>query len=134
MLQSVQNLAVRKMINAGPLESARPILQELEMLTLRNKRKLRSLVLLYKLRNDEGPEPLARQLREYCNEERGMATRSSSEDNYFIPCYNTDYRGKSFIRNLKLWNSLPADVKSSGSCAVFKSKVYGLLLEEEACT
>ena len=130
-LQSVQNMSVRRMVNAKPLESAKPILGSLEMLSSRSKRLLRSLVLLYKLRNGMGPSTLSNELESFANSSE-LTTRRNTDENFFIPAYNTDYRGKSyFIRTIKAWNELPSDIKTSSSCSVFKNKVYRLLLEVE---
>ena len=64
-LQTVQNMAIRRMVNARPLESCKPILANLGMLTLERKRNLRSLVLFYNLVNGRGPVALRRELHKY---------------------------------------------------------------------
>ena len=133
-LQSVQNMAVKKMMNAAPLTSAKPLIRNLGLLTLETKRKLRSLVLLYKLTRNEGPAALIRELEGYRNSSREhIITRNSGEGSYYIPAYNTDNVGKSFfVQTIKRWNTLPTNIQQSENATIFKRRVYDLLLTAEA--
>ena len=105
MLQSVQNMSVKRIMNAGPLDSAKPLIGSLGMLTLENKRTLRSLVLFYRLVNGGGPDALIKELDRFRgNREHGMCTRG--DRNFFIPGYNTDSVGRSFyVRMIKAYGN-----------------------------
>ena len=130
MLQSVQNMSVRRILNAKPLESCQPLLKRLGMLTLERKRTLRSLVLFYNLVNGHGPKALLDELEKYRHPSMRQAeTRLAESGRFFIPCYNTDHRGSSFfIRSIKVWNRLPEDVKNAPRSEVFENKLYNLML------
>ena len=129
MLQTIQNMAVRRMINAGPRQTSGPILKDLGMLTLEDKRLQRSLVLLYKLMNDQGPEILICELDKYRNPRTEAETRHSAGGRLFIPGFNTDYRGKSFfISTIRNWNRLPEKIRNAHSCESFKSSILKMLL------
>jgi hypothetical protein len=39
-------------------------------------------------------------------------------------CKSTTFRSSYFNRIILLWNNLPSHIKSSNSCAIFKSKLY----------
>ena len=122
------------MMNAAPLTSAKPLIRNLGLLTLETKRKLRSLVLLYKLTRNEGPAALIRELEGYRNSSREhIITRNSGEGSYYIPAYNTDNVGKSFfVQTIKRWNTLPTNIQQSENATIFKRRVYDLLLTAEA--
>ena len=128
-LQTVQNMAARRIMNAGPLESSQPILAELGLLTLEKKRLLRSLVLMFKLVNGQGPKELTDELAKYIRPTSHVSgTRMGNISRYWIPYYNTDYKGTSFfIRMIKEWNRLPADLVNSASSDAFKRGAYLLL-------
>ena len=130
MLQSVQNMSVRRMLNARPLENCQPLLMELGMLTLENKRTLRSMVLFYNLVNGQGPKALIEELQKYNFPNRGqLVTRMDNSKRFFIPSYNTDYKGNSFfVKAIKIWNRLPEDVRNASKSEMFKNKLYRLML------
>ena len=117
------------MVNARPLDSSLPILDRLGLLTLENKRLLRSLVLFYKIINGQGPKQLTDELTRYLRPVAPeVTTRLNHGSGYWIPSYNTEYRGKSFfVSIIKEWNRLPNDIKSSTAADSFKRKLYLML-------
>ena len=132
LLQSVQNMAVRRIANAGPLDSARPIIATLGLLPLEEKRLLRSLVLFYKLANSEGPRTLTTTLDNnfsYPNQNR-LQTRNREDGKYFIPRFNTNYVKKSFfVQMIKEWNRLPQEIRHAENSTIFKNRLYKRMLE-----
>ena len=86
-LQSVQNMAIRRILNARPLDSAKPLIYSLGLLPLEEKRQLRSLVLFHKLVNGEGPKALVNKLNEnFRNPSNNeIRTRNTGSGQYFIP-------------------------------------------------
>ena len=130
-LQSVQNMAMKRMAHAKPLESARPYLKEWGLLSLDKKRLLRSLVLFYKLMDKEGPGDLIQMLESYKRTNIQQHTRYS-ENGFFIPGYRTDYSGNAyFVRMIRIWSILPSDIKESKTKEIFKNKIYKMLLETD---
>ena len=130
-LQSVQNMAIRRILNARPLDSARPLIYSLGLLPLEEKRQLRSLVLFHKLVNGEGPKALVNMLNENfrnpCNSD--IRTRNSGSGQYFIPAFNTNHIKKSFfVQMIKIWNHLPEEIRLSETTSIFKNKLYKRML------
>ena len=135
MLQSVQNMAVRRILNARPLDSAGPLICSLGLLPLEKKRLLRSLVLFYKLVKGDGPKALTNMLNtNFINpSSHGIRTRNSGSGQYFIPSFNTDHMKKSFfIQMIKEWNRLPDEIRSSESASIFKDRMYRRMISAES--
>ena len=134
-LQSVQNMAVRRILNAKPLESAGPLISSLGLLPLVEKRLLRSLVLFYKLVRGEGPKALIKMLNENFKNpsNSGIRTRNNGSGQFYIPRFNTDQLKKSFFINvIKEWNKLPLEIRNAETTATFKDKLYKKMMMQSA--
>ena len=129
LLQTIQNMAVRRIINAIPRQTCGPILRELGMLTLERKRLQRSLVLLYKLMNGQGPITLVHELAKYQLPGNETGTRNAVGGKLYIPSYNSDYKAKSFfVSTIRYWNRLPEELRNASSSESFKKNLLNLLL------
>ena len=127
-LQTIQNKCARHILDRLPGTSAAPLLQELGWINLEKKRKLHKCVLLHRLLQNRGPNPLIDMLNPYMPTSTA-GTRGAGNGNLFIPRYHTNYIRKSYFMDAALlWNTIPVDIKSTESSASFKEKMHIHLL------
>ena len=126
-LQTIQNMAARAIVGSKRLEHAPPILKNLNWITLKEKRKLHELVLFHKIYTGKGTPDQTNMLENY-KRRQDINTRGAGTSHLFIPSFNTNYMKESFfIRNVRQWNNLPANLQSIQNTTTFKSRLFDYL-------
>ena len=123
-IQTIQNRCARRILDAAPGTSARPLIHELGWLTLNKKRKLHKCVLFYDLLQGKGPQLLCDGLSAY-KRQGPQQTRGTANECLFLPTHRTNYIAKSFYHDAaKLWNSIPLSIRNAKSRATFKERLH----------
>ena len=128
-LQVIQNDAARSIMGKKPRESAKPLLRELNWMSLEDKRRLHSEVMLHKIGKGNAPRSLINMAEEY--KHRGNnAIRHGRANGYSIPSYRTNNMANSyFISTIKSWNKIPIEVRELKETKNFKSRLNNLYAE-----
>ena len=121
-LQRVQNMAARIVTCRGKYEHISPVLKELHWLNVDKRIKYKVLLNTYKCMNNLSPAYLSSLLSSY---EPSRQLRSSSKQLLNVPrCKLRTFGENAYCSYApRLWNVLPADIKSSSSIGQFKSKL-----------
>ena len=123
-LQTIQNMAARAIVGSKRLEHAPPILKNLNWITLKEKRKLHELVMFHKIYTEKGTPEQTKMLGKY-KRHQNINTRGAGTSHLFIPSFNTNYMKESFfIRNVRQWNDLPANLRSIQNTSTFKGRLF----------
>ena len=123
-LQTIQNKSARRILNKLPRTSAAPLLKELGRISLSDKRQLHKCVFLHRLLQGKGPTVLKDMLAPY-KEAETRTTRGSTSNCLYIPGFKTDYIRKSYMYEaVKLWNSIPAELRNIKNSDSFKEKLH----------
>ncbi len=118
-LQTVQNIAIRFILNADSRASTSPLLTTLNWLPLHYKRKLHCAVMMYKIINDLSPPELKSQL---LVPDHRFLTRSISGNSQQIHRPHSTQMMKSFFNSsIKIWNDLPNEIRKAPSWMSFKN-------------
>lgn len=121
MLQAVQNAAARLLTRNGKYDHVTPILCQLHWLPITSRIQYKILLLVYKALNGLAPVYVRDMLR-YRNARPGLRSTGRLLD---IPRTKTlTYGNRAFSTvGPRLWNSLPADLKTAPSLNVFKANL-----------
>ena len=131
-VQKIQNLCLKFIFNIKKRQhwSSLELRQKIKWLSMKDRRILNGLSLLFKTLNGKGPDYIS-DMFTLVSEVSERNTRIYSR-NIWIP--NEHYSAihhKSFKLIIpKIWNSLPVDIKDSNSLFTFKKKVKTALLHE----
>ena len=127
-LQSVHNCAARLVSPKPRYARASPILSELHWLALKSRIILKILLLVYKSLNTLAPVYIT-DLLNYYKPNRNLRWVGQG-----IPRSNQrNYRGRAFtVAAPKLWNTLPLEIRNSGSIALFKSRTKTFLFRKSS--
>jgi hypothetical protein len=123
-LQRLQNWSAKLIFRANKRDHATPFIKELHWLTIKNRITFKILVMVYKCLNGLGPSYLATILSLYSPARTGL--RSSSDttrltEHRILPRTLQSAADKSFsFVAPRLWNKLPASLRSSNSLQIFK--------------
>jgi hypothetical protein len=119
-LQRVQNSAARIITHTKKTESISPHLKDLHWLPVKQRIDFKMLTLTYKCLNNLGPSYLTELLLPY---KPCRSLRSSSSLLLQVPKSKLkNYGDRAFaVAAPKLWNSLPADIRSSTNLESFKA-------------
>ena len=119
-VQRIQNAAARLLSGTGKYDPITPVLKSLHWLPVRQRINFKVLLLTYKSLNDLAPSYLKDTL-EVRNHGRSMRTQNS----LYLPRTSTKtYGDRAFsIAAPKLWNGLPADIRSKPSINAFKKSL-----------
>jgi hypothetical protein len=123
-IQITQNRLLKILCHRKKTDSATALHQELKLLTIVQIRDLFTSIFVYKQQNNLLPNIFASYYKR--NDELCLRTTRQSE-NIHLPKYRTSIGQNALkYRGAKLWNSLPENVKSSKSAAIFKKscKIY----------
>jgi len=128
-LHSVHNCAARLVSPKPRYARASPILSELHWLALKSRIILTILLLVYKSLNNLASVYIC-DLLNYYKPDRNL--RSVGQGILTIPRSNQrNYGGRAFrVAAPKLWNTLPLDIRNSGSIALFKSRAKTFLFKK----
>lgn len=119
-LQKIQNKALRSILNCNSYTSIRFMLEQVEILSVRQIIMLNVFIFLFKLLNNMLPTHLL----EYCsfiNDIHDYNTRNNQ--NFYVERSNTNYgQNHLFNKGLRLYNDLPQEIKNSPTIIMFKIK------------
>ena len=98
------------------------LLEQLQLESLEERRKVQQLAFMYKILNGQVAVPAASvDLMLSTRPSRG--TDANQQKLITVRSYTENYRQSYSIRIVKDWNSLPQSVVSAGSLALFKSRL-----------
>lgn len=119
-LQILQNKAMRCIIGCDRYTPIRDMLNELQWLNVIQKTKLNTLVLIFKMKMGFVPEYLSSNLIVVA-QTHGHETRNRG--NFRLPNYTKAATQNNLVYNgLKLFNSLPDEIKNSNTINEFKNQ------------
>jgi hypothetical protein len=112
-LQRIQNTAARLILRKSKRDSISSCLKQLHWLNIEQRSAFKLLILVYKCLHDSAPALLS------CLLTPSSSSRSSS--NLETTFHDTMYGRRAFSYCApRLWNSIPLDIRTSSSLAVFK--------------
>ena len=125
-LQRIQNYAVRVIKQAKVCQSVRKHLKDLHWLPVEYRIQFQIALLTYKSLNNLAPQYLKDMLQEYCP----VRTLRSSSRHYLTRKRRLNHYGsRAFsVAALKIWNSLPNDLRKTDSLERFKADLKTHLL------
>jgi hypothetical protein len=119
-LQVLQNRGMRAILNSRYDKPIDDMLIQLEWLNVKQKLALSIVVLIKKIINNEVPTYLCDEVQYSCNIHNYKTRRSTD---FFIPAINSNFGYKSLFQSgLRLFNSLPNDIKETQKTKTFKIK------------
>jgi hypothetical protein len=117
-LQILQNRGMRSILNSKYDKPINEMLTELGWLNVKQKLALSIVVLIKKIINKEVPNYLCDEVQYSCNIHEHKTRRSTD---FFIPAVNSSFAQKSLFQSgLKLYNSLPSNIKNVPKTEQFK--------------
>ena len=128
-LQRVQNTAARLVLSVSRREHITPALELLHWLPVRQRAMFKILLIAFKAMNGKAPAFIS-DLVTLHNPSRAL--RSSADVRLYVGKWSTKYYGeRSFsVAAAKLWNGLPAGIRTASSISSFKSKLKTHLFKE----
>ena len=132
-IQKIQNLCLKFIFNIQRREhwNSAELLNKLNWLSMKNRRVLNGLSLLFKTLNGQGPDYL-RDMFTLVSEVSDRNTRTF-HGNIWIP---NEHVSAIHLKSFKfyipnIWNSLPEDIKNAKSLTTFKKKIKTSMLNNE---
>ena len=132
-IQKIQNMCLKFIFNIKRREhwNSAELLKKINWLSMKDRRVLNGLSLLFKTLNGKGPDYL-RDMFTLISEVSERNTRTY-QGNIWIP---NEHISAIHLKSFKfyipnIWNNLPEDIKKSKSVNTFKKKVKNLLLNNE---
>ena len=132
-VQKIQNLCLRFIFNIKKRQQwhSSELLKNLNWLSMKDRRTLNGLSLLFKTLDGKGPDYL-KDMFTLVSEVSERNTRIYPRNIYIPNEHYSAIHHKSFRLHIpKIWNSLPVNFKNSKSISTFKKKVKTALLNEE---
>ena len=128
-LQAIQNCAARLVSCKPKYAPATPILRELHWLPVKSRIIFKILLLVDKSLNNLAPAYINSLLKNY---KPSRNLRSVDQGLLTVPKSNQrTYGDRAFsVAAPKLWNSLPLDIRNSGSITLFKCKLKTFLFKK----
>lgn len=119
-LQLIQNTAARLITRAKKHEHITPILEDLHWLPVRSRIIYKILLITYKAQHDAAPSYITNLVSHYTST---RSLRSDAQNYLHEPRYlQESYGARAFCNaSPRLWNKLPASLRSSPSLSHFKS-------------
>jgi len=121
-LQKIQNHAARLIFQVSKRESAKPLLQSLHWLPIKQRIKYKLSCLSYACLDGSAPCYLSDLTRLYIP---SRSLRSSSHNKFQVPRCNLKTGGERTFsfQSAKIWNDLPYSITSVSSTNTFKSQL-----------
>ena len=128
-IQSVLNAAARLVNSARKYDHVTPLLRDLHWLRMPQRVDYRLAVLTYRCLHDSAPSYLAEGLQRVADVDSRRHLRSASTNALVVPSTCRSSIGdRAFpVAASRVWNRLPAYVKSSTSLPVFKRHLKTVL-------
>jgi hypothetical protein len=123
ILEKVQIEAMRIISGGTKLTPLRPLYKETRLSKLKDRRENHKLIQLFKMENDLTPASLSTLIP--INRFQDVHTYNTRHNNAFpLPRTRTSLYASYFLPStLKLWNSLPPDIKDCPSLSILKSRL-----------
>lgn len=123
-LERLLNLCIRYMYGLRKYDHISHYRTQLKWLNIRHRRNTHILCLLYNiLHHPLSPHYLKERFTPLIPPDR--PSRSSQHLLLMTPQHNTNFYTDSFtVTAIRLWNSLPVDIRKASSMGIFKSKLY----------
>ena len=119
-VERLQKAVARVLLDCDFNIPSRVLFESLKWLPFRQRIFYNESVLMYKVQNNLAPKYL--NVFRSVQEVHSRNTRSADRDNLYIPRHRTQIFKRSFAYNgVKIWNDLPADVKSSSTLQSFQT-------------
>lgn len=119
-LQILQNRAMRFILGRDRYTSKNEMLSDLQWLSVKQKTALNTLILIFKMKTGCLPDYLSSNMK-IVAQTHGHETRS--RNNYKLPNYTkATTQNDLFYKGLKLFNSLPLEVKNANSMKDFRNR------------
>ncbi|CAG9785729.1 unnamed protein product [Diatraea saccharalis] len=130
-LERLQNLAIPFIFGLRKYDHVSEFRQQLQWLSIRQRRDLHILSLLYSvLFNPKCPFYLKQRFK-FLSSTHDLPLRSSDSLRLSVPQNRSKFYSQSFtLHATRLWNSLPEDIRRSQSLYSFKSRVFARFLSE----
>ena len=128
-MQHLQNAAARIVVRSGKYEHVSPILRSLHWLPVQYRIRFKILLTVYKALHGSSAGYITNLLSLY---EPPRNLRSSTQHLLAVPRTNLVNCGDSSFQvcGPKLWNDLPADIRTTSSVETFKTKLKTRLFAE----
>jgi len=98
------------------------LLEQLQLESLEERRKVQRLAFMYKILNGQVAVP-ATSVDLILSSRPSRGTDANQQKLITVRSHTENYRQSYSIRTVKDWNSLPQSVVSAGSLALFKSRL-----------
>jgi hypothetical protein len=128
-LQVMQNRSIRIIFGLGRFDSTREVLKRLEIMDIAQTIKFSTTKFIFSNAVARLAHPL---LRESLVHSFGSSyiSRSRTSGDLFVPAFATERRRRTvFISGVRMFNSLPLNIKGAPSLAACKARVKRLLLD-----
>ena len=128
ILQRVQNMAFKSILKVPRLTSTALIHDELDMLTLGNRRRLHMAKQMFRIRHGHCPKNVTSKFVSRSSI-HSRSTRAISTGNFNIPKYRLQQTKRNIVyRGTKVWEEIPAQFKSIEDEGTFVDNVKQWLL------
>jgi len=128
-LQHTQNVLARVETQSGSRSSAKPLLQQLHWLPVKERITYKLTFLAYKVQTATAPDYLCCLLQPHHN---NRSLRSSSAPRFVVPYTRTEIGKHVFhVSAATVWNSLLSEERSSDSLSIFKRRLITTFLNSD---
>ena len=122
-LEKIQRTAARWILSSYSYKtSVTSLLQQLQLESLEERRKIQRLAFMYKILNDQVAVP-ATSVDLTLSSRPSRGVDANQQKLVTVRCHTEIYRQSYCIRTVKDWNTLPQSIVSAGSLALFKSRL-----------
>lgn len=126
-LQVAQNACIRYVLNLRKYDHVSQCYKDLDWMNLKQRRQLHNLLLFYKIINTQRPSYIVQSFQ-FLADSNNYSTRSVATKLLTVPLHHTTSFEKSFqICTVRLWNSLPSEIRNLQNLSLFKSEVVRYL-------
>ena len=127
-LQTVQNFALKSILNKKKSDSATEALKTLKYLDLEEKRKIHEAVFTHKILEGNMPKNLT---EEYKKLQPRLNHRSADKSILNIPVHKTSrFKSSVLYRTVKTWNEINIDIKKKDT-STFKKTLQSHITESK---
>ena len=129
-IERVQNYGMRIILSQPPRTPSKRLRDKLKWMTLEKRREMRRLALVRRCVMKEAPHCLNERLAATA-EFGSRVTRGHDHNKLFVPQVSTEWYHKSFtFKGSQEWNSLPSEIRTLRSSAVFRTKLRTYMLDK----
>lgn len=127
-LQVIQNRCLRQILNANRFTNSHEMLTNLKLMNVQQIIVFRTLIFIYKITKGLAPPYLANKIK-YNYENQSRMLRNAGE----IKVTNANKscsQNSLFYNGIKLFNSIPLEIKNADSLTTFQTKIRKYVLEK----